>query len=158
MLAHDSVLVARCYRLPISSQPHRRLSSKYQVRSARTRADRRVGAWCDDADHGHRAHLLTQNIESDRRCRVACNNQELDALLLKLGGCLHRIARDRRGALGAVRQTRRISEINEILERQLGAYRLQNRETADARIENAHRPVIVALIIHGCIVPKDGQL
>jgi hypothetical protein len=80
------------------------------VFAAWMRVDCCRGAWLDDAYDRQRRQRLAQSLERYRRCRVTGNDQQFDPLLLQFCGCLGRIALDRRRALGAIWEARRIAE------------------------------------------------
>jgi hypothetical protein len=103
---------------------------------SRRAGSRRTGL--DDAEHRHRRELGREFLERHRRRRVARHDEALHAAVAQQPRRLQRVAADRFGTLGAVRQPRRVAEIEEILAGQCPRERAQHREAADTRIEDAH--------------------
>src|SRR5581483_9145030 len=98
-------------------------------------------AGLDHTDHGHVADPLADRRQPHRGSGVAGNDEALHAVTCKRLRCLQRVAHDRLRALGAVRQTSGVAEIDEPLPRQLRRKGLEDREAADAGIEDADRRI-----------------
>ena len=74
---------------------------------------------------------VAERLEGNGRSRVAGNDQELDLPLVEQPGGLFRVARDRRRALGPIRQTRRVAKIDQPLTGQSFADRFEDGQATD---------------------------
>ncbi len=86
----------------------------------------------DDAHDRHTPEPLADPGHACGRRRVARNDQALHAVIGERLRGLKGVARDSLWALGSVRETGGIAEIDEALVRQLRRQRLQNRQSSDA--------------------------
>jgi hypothetical protein len=95
------------------------------------------------------------------RGRVAGDHQQLNAALDQQARRLDRVAGDRLGAFGAIRQAGGVAEIQQRFGRQAVAQRTQNGQAADTAVEDADRPVMKAHVMdahegRGCRQPDAG--
>src|SRR5262249_55828558 len=90
----------------------------------------------DDTDDGN-GELLAQHGQRMRRRRVASDHDRLDALRLQVVRDLLTVAADGVGTLRAVWNTGGITEINDAFGRQLSNDLIRDRQTTNARIEDA---------------------
>ena len=116
---------------------HRRLGCDHgDVAAAGGRAGG-ARARFDDTDHRQRAEPGLHCIQPHRGSGIAGHHQALDAVPRQRLGRLPRIARHGVGRLGAIRQSRRVTEVHEALMRQRLHQRRQHRQPADAGVEHA---------------------
>ena len=136
---HDRVRPPARDRRLVGATPYRALGGQHgNAPGARGLAGGR-GTRFDDALHRHRVELRRQRLQRDGRGRIAGYDQALHATPLQLARGLQRILADRARTLGAVRQARRVAEIDEVLAGQPLDQCAQHGQAADARVENADR-------------------
>ena len=105
-------------------------------------------AGLDHADHRNVLPGLLQEIERHRRGRVAGDHQHLYALVEQQPRRLQRVGLHRLGALGAVRQPRRVAEIDEAFAGKPRHQCAQYRQPAHAGVEDPDRPGITRHRLH----------
>ena len=103
------------------------------------RLHRRVRLGRDHADDRHRQRLLELGQRGRGRA-VARDEDQLHALPLQVAGDLVREARHLRQRPRAVRQPRRVAEVDEVLVRHRHEALVQDGQAAHARVEHPDRP------------------
>jgi hypothetical protein len=107
------------------------------------RPRRGAGAGDEHADERH-ALLLEEPRERDGGGRVARDDDHLDVLALEKLEVFAEKPEHRLGALRSVGETRRIAEVYDLLVGKTHRELVNDRESADSRIENADRRACIA--------------
>ncbi len=136
---HGEQLGARIERadeLEVSPTRHRRLGREQADPAIARCEDRGMRLGGEDADHGDGQTAL-EIRERGRGRRVARGHDELHALRLEVAGDLAREAADFVERPRAVRESRAVAEVHEVLVRQRDETLVENGQTAHPGVEHA---------------------
>jgi len=158
MFTDDRLRVESGDRLAIGTQAYGGLRRQHEVPAAWMSRSRSRRTRLNHADYWKRGHRVAQGVECHGRGCIAGYNEQLDALLLQLGCRLGRISLNRYRALGAIRQARRVTQVNQVFVGQRFLDGLEDGQPTDAGVEYANGQIALFVILHTRIVPKVAQL
>ena len=151
-LSHCRASVQAQQGLSIRAQPNGRLGGEDEVSPTRPGRHRSGRPGLHNPYDRQRVHLFAKRLQRDCGSRITCHDQQLDVALLQQSRCLTCIAGNRRGALGAVRQASRITQVDQILVRHRLAQRFEHRQAANTGIKYANWQAFCVRCIHHSIV------
>ena len=140
LLGHVDERIKIAQRAQVRARSHREGGREDPDGAPRGRGQRGRGARPHHADHRH-ARFVAHGLERDGCCGVAGDDDELAITSREPS---HRLAcelQDLPRLARAVRHARLVAEVDRRLLGQLTAKLSENGETADARVEQADRPV-----------------
>jgi len=154
-LFYDGLGIQLMYRLCVCEPSRRRFCCQNYVPVAAAQADRGGRAWLYDPYHRQGRQFFAQNVQRYRRCRVAGDDQQLNAPGYEVVRRMQCITFDGFRTLGPIRNAGRVTEVDQLFVRQQLMYRMQNGQPTHAGIKYAYRQIrifshLVSPAAHAC--------
>ena len=145
------------HRLSVGAQSDGRLCRQNEMRAAGTRRRCGTRARLDDTNNRQRREPGPERRQRNGGGRIARNDKQLDALGDEQCGRLFCIPGNRDRTFGAVGQSSRISQIEQMFAGQKVPHRLENGQPADAGIKYADGLLRLDVHVAHCAEGGDGK-